>query len=133
MELVDVYFRVDQRPVTEPIVEVKPAVQTAAPSSATITIKSHAKEKPIKVMGSQGPLFMANGVVTAGKQTTSVDTPVIDWSASATSGQGNANTLSGNGSDNNWITDFFGTKEKQKDLAKTTGLKVTLGGKDDVR
>ena len=32
----------------------------------------------------------------------------------------------GSGSNEHWISDFLGTKTKQKDLAKATGLKVML-------
>jgi serine-aspartate repeat-containing protein C/D/E len=59
MEMVDVYFRVDQQPVEQIGANV-----SSLNKSASITIKSEARVEPIKVMGQQGPFFVTSGVVT---------------------------------------------------------------------
>jgi hypothetical protein len=121
MEMVDVYFRVDERPVRTPNPE--PVVD----KSAAITIKSTARAQSFSFMGQHGPLFVADGIVSAGQPAGVFDMPVIDWSGSA-GGRDNANVQILD-FDNNWVSDFLGTKAKKKDLVAATGLKIILGAK----
>ena len=127
MDLVDVYFRIDQRPGKE----AQPTAETRKQSSASITVKSQPNKVPVKVIGSQGPLFIANGAVMLGQMSQSVNMPVIDWSGSAgLSRIGSAVLLDNSRSD--WVNDFLGNKTKQKiekDLVKITGLKVAIANK----
>lgn len=122
MDMVDVYFRVDESAVRK----TEPVVATGLPSSAQITIRSQPKDAPVKVMRTQGPLFVANGIVSTGREAAAM--PVIDWSASAGAGYaGNSTPFASTG--DNWIVDFLVASAKKKDLASATGLNITIKSK----
>ncbi len=105
------------------VVSVKPATAgTPSSTSASIVIQSSTRD-PIMVLGAQGTLYVANGIVSTTKPVE--QTPVIDWSGtlslpSAFNGAGASNT------GNNWVGDFLGAGSDSLDLAAQTGLKVQL-------
>jgi hypothetical protein len=121
VSLVDAYFAIDAT-------YVQAATTPQEDRGASITVRS---ALPQPVLPAGAPVFAAGAVFGRGVQASSGPAPVIDWTSLYSGGDGDGREKSRKERPvKSWLADFLGLGSSggARDLAKTTGLKVAVGG-----